>query len=637
MIVVATLFVSAAAVATSAEQEGSGPATPRWLTTGERGTRGSGRVGEPAAAVDSSAGAVRQTPWPSSVELGSVRHVLDRWRINAPAQVGSLVAGAIVAAFAVVFYLKDIGRNPAGLFCDEAEIGLEAFRLLRADAEIASMPLFYRHFGYDLGFLGPAATAPFVAVFGRDDLGVRLASAIAALATLVVIYCTLRRLRVPFAMVAVAVYAFSPIVIHLSRVNFGHAPSLLLIALGFDRFVVARQSNRRMPAAIAGILLGASAYGNASFYVAAPLIVLAIGCSEILYNGRQIRAYATYGVTAGFAAIWGIPLAVRALTDDTFWLRFREKNEVNAPWFTLERFGELVDNYAKYFSKAFLFDVGEVGLPGSFISRHSVPGAGVLADIALPVVLFGVVSWFVLRSEPQARFILPWIIVAVLYPLPDLISTNDDLPPYTMSLLATSICVPYLAGWAMRGLQSIAADRSRWRFPNFRRRRAPGESAVSTAEEVSTSAGLGPTRAATTVAAIVLVWALVAGWQFFDGAYRRYPDVSANYWGWQFGPRPMIDYFVEHEDEYDEFIMDGNFNEAFIFLDFYIRDPDVRRRASIGDLSRLDPTKRQLFGVRAEVWDRIPGSQFPSKSYFVIAEVIEYPNGDDAMYLVELR
>jgi len=565
------------------------------------------------------------------------RQLAPAVRVENPRQALTAIAVGFVVFTTLVFYLRDIGANPVALFCDEAEIGLESYRLLHGNAEMTRIPFFYHHFGYDLGFLPLVTTAPFVEIFGLDDFAVRLASSALMLATFVVVYVTLRRLRTPFAFVAVAVMAFSPIVIHLSRANFGHTPSILMIALGFDRYVAARLTGRRRAAIFAGLFFGAAAFGNPAFYVFAPLVVGAICLSEVVYNGRRIRDYATVGMTVGFAALAMLPLPYRAMTDETFWRRFREKNISTAPLFSIDRLDQLIDNYPKYFSRAYLFDVGEVGLPGAFISRHSVPGAGLLSGVALPILVFGLVSLYLLRRDSRTRFFLPWFVVAALYPLPDLLTTNLDQAPYTLAVFGSCLCLPFIAGCALRGLEALAAgtvDLPRLtQVRTVRVRRSWVEAAPANPDDAATAhPWLVPVGAA-----IALLLVSISGWRFYDGPYQDYPAISADYWGWQYGPKQMIAYYLDHQDEYDEFIMDGNFNEAYVFLDFYIRDPDARARASIGDITRLDLSKRQLFGIRGETWRDLPGSQVPPKSYLVIDSVVPYPNGQDGMYLMEVR
>ncbi len=619
------------------------------VLTGTEWVRGEtpevGPVGETTATGDhvwlnpaNGAGASIAAPPRFTVQLPVwARRAISALPLERPRQAVIAVAFVVVVLSGLVFYLRDIGVNPVALFCDEAEIGLESYRLLHGNAETTRIPFFYHHFGYDLGFLPLIATAPFVAIFGLDDFSVRLASAVMMLVTCVVVFGTLRRLRAPFAFVAVALFAFSPIVIHLSRANFGHTPSILMIALGFDRYVVARQTGRRRPAIFAGLFFGAAAFGNPAFYVVVPLVVGAICLSEIIYNGRRIRDYLTVGLTIGFTVISILPLPYRALTDETFWRRFREKNISTAPLLSTDRLSQMIDNYPKYFSRAYLFEVGEVELPGAFISRHSVRGAGLLSDVALPVLLLGLLSLYLLRRDPQARFFLPWFVVAALYPMPDLLTTNEGQAPYTVSVFGSCLCLPFIVGMALRGLEALGGGTARLprltRVPAVRLRRTWVDSTESPPETpVTVRPWLLPG-----VAAVVLLLVTVSGWRFFTGPYHDYPAISADYWGWQYGPKQMIAYYLDHQDEYDEFVLDGNFNEAYIFLDFYILDPDARAQASIGDITRLDPGKRQLFGIRSETWRNIPGSQVPPKSYLVIDAIVPYPNGEDGMYLMEVR
>lgn len=542
-----------------------------------------------------------------------------------------LVITALVTVLLSSFVLSGLTTNPVALFCDEAEIGLEAWRSLHHQAELTSIPLFYQHFDYEFGALPVLWTAPFVAIFGLDDFAVRLAAVLPILATLVVIYLTLRRLKTPFALVAVALYAFSPVLIHLSRVNFGHGPSLLLVALAFDRFVVSRQSGQARSAIVAGLLLGASAFGNPSMLIVAPLIVGALCLSEIVFNGRRLAAYATIGWTVLGSALGFAPLIYRALTNDTFWRRMRDKNLSSSPIFSTDRLHQVIDNYPKYFSLDYLFRVGEAGMPGGFVTRHSVPGAGELNLAFFPVLGLALVTLVLRWREPDTRFFFPWFVVAALYPLPDVLTTTTRNAPYTVALFGTFLCLPYIAGYAMHGIVMLAKGA----VPTRSLASQGPDDDETVSQRVVSRVGSG--AFATLIAGCLLIWVVISGWQFYTGPYHNYPNVSANYWGWQYGPEPMIQYFLDHQDEFDEFIMDGDFNQAYVFLDFYIRDPDVRAKASIGNLSRLDLSKRQLFGLRKESWDNLPGSQVPPKSYMVIDAIIPYPNGQDAMYLLELR
>jgi hypothetical protein len=131
-------------------------------------------------------------------------------------------------------------------------------------------------------------------------------------------------------------------------------------------------------------------------------------------------------------------------------------------------------------------------------------------------------------------------------------------------------------------------------------------------------------------APVITTIVVLAALSFVFGTYARYPEVSSGYWGWQAGPRDMIAYYVRHADEYDEFYMEGMFNNAHIFLDFYIDEPQVREKAAIGGVERRVPSRRQLFGVTADTYHN---ELTPDD--WVIRDTVSYPDGTVGLHLVE--
>ena len=61
---------------------------------------------------------------------------------------------------------------------------------------------------------------------------VRLAAVIWSVAALLALVALVRRLHWRNGEIAVALFACTPIFIHLARVNFGHAPSTFCLCLG---------------------------------------------------------------------------------------------------------------------------------------------------------------------------------------------------------------------------------------------------------------------------------------------------------------------------------------------------------------------------------------------------------------------
>ncbi len=545
----------------------------------------------------------------------------------------SKLAALSVAGFVAVMYLTDIGANPAGLFCDEAMIGLQAACLLDGEHVLTPNVFFYQHFGNNrLGSLAVFATTPSVALFGATDMSIRLPSAVLMLATVAVIYLTLRRLETPFAIVPAALFATAPVVVHLARINFAHGPSFLALAVAYWLYVEARLRRSLVFAVAAGAALGLSAYGYSGFLITAPLLLLSVLVVELAWNRHRWREYAVAAVLTAVCALWYVPVLRRMMTDETFFERMRLKGIANTGMPLGEHLSLMIRNYPKYFSYDFLFAKGESGMPGGFISRHSVLGAGELSRIAIPLLALGCVGIVLCVRRPRTRFFAPFFVFAALYPIPDLITTSDGRPPYVFAVAGGAIAVPFLAGIGMHGLAALLkASPADQPAAGTARAGAAGESMAVDAAKRASRRWLLWFMSIALLAAV-----LVSGWRFWSGPYQRYPLVSADYWGWQYGPNPMVSYFLAHQEDYDQFVMDGEFNEAWVFLDLYIRDPNIRQKAVIGDVGLLDLRSRQLLGVRAERWQNLVRAVPLLEDVLRVRAVIHYPNGQDAMYLLDV-
>lgn len=504
--------------------------------------------------------------------------------------------------------LDDIGDNPVGLFCDEAEIGLEAYRLLSQPLDGFRPPVFYQHFGYShLGALPVYASAPLVWLLGLSDLSIRLVSVVWTVAAIVVLFALMRRLGWRNGEVAVLLFASAPVFLHIGRINFGHAPSLFCVCTGMYALARARDGASIRWALVCGTAFGLSVYGNAAYYLATPVIVASFAIGEMVVSKRSWRRYRPLAVaTIVMALIW-IPIVVKAVTDERFLDRYLDKEGMQAPLLSVDRALTMIDNYPKYFSGKYLFTDGEAGLPGGSISRHSVPGAGILPWLALPLIVLGVVAIFRHRTESGRPFAVAGLTMLVLYPLPDLVTTTRLNPPYTFAVFPTMIFVPLLAGYGLDWASGWG--QGRWR--SFLSSRV-------------LPAGL-----------VVVI--LFGAMRFYTGPYERYPEVSAGYYGWQQGAHEAVDVFQERAHEYDRYLLDPDYSEAFVFLDFYlVDDPELRAKSAVGSTELVDLRETRLFAIRAERFDRLMGSGELLRRYVHVIDIIPYPDGSTALYLVEI-
>lgn len=509
--------------------------------------------------------------------------------------VGSVLAIVLTGGFLL---LKDRAINPPGFFADEAEIGVQSWKLLHWDAATSRIPFFYQHLEYDhLGTLSLYATAPFVGLFGLSDFAVRGASVFWTIGAAVVIYFTLRRLEVPYAAVAVIAMLVSPIVILIGRVNFGHAPSLMAMSLGFFLWVKGRPTGRRWLVFFGGVLIGLSAYGQSSYYIAAPLLLLAIVIVEIVYNRVVWDSYRSLLWLGLGAVLILLPVPYRALTSPEFLDRYRDKTTgADSGW---DRISSWIHAYPDYLS----FDMLFVHAAGSWRVRHYVPGAPFLFKSLFVFLVIGLIALVMVRGDDSKRFFWPMALVLILFPIPDLVTRGSDNTPYSFSLVWGIIAIPFVVGYGIKGVQQL-----------LRKRAVQNPSLLYAAAVLAIS-----------------IWSLAGFWR---GAFADYPNVGADYWGWQYGPKPATEYFKAHATDYDEFYLSGDYNAAYILTEFFTHGTSIAPMTRTGGLENVNLSSRQLFAVRVDEWIRYMGSQYPSRSYLEIVATIPYPNGSPAVYLV---
>ncbi len=535
----------------------------------------------------------RPTLPPFSVDRASITS------LSFLATIGSILAIVVAGAFV---FLRDRDIVPPGFFADEAEIGVQSWNLLHGHAATTSIPFFYHHLEYEhLGSLPLFATAPFVALFGLTENAVRGSSAFWTILAAIVIYLTLRKLQVPYAAVPVLVTLLSPLVILVARTNFGHAPSLLAMSCGFLMWVIARQGERRWLAFAAGVVIGISAYGQSSYYVAAPLFLLAIGVTEIAYNRLEWKSYRSIFWMGLGAVLILLPVPYRALTYDPFLDRYRDKTA--GAVHGVDRLQTWIKGYPDYFSYDMLFVHGTTG----WQTRHTIVGAPWFFVTVLVMLAVGLVSLVAVRGDGNKRYFWPMALVLLLYPIPDIISRPAGDSPYSFSLIWASIAIPFVAGYGLIGVRRLANKLS-----------------------------LGISRPALLYGGAMLAVSCVAMFGFWRGPFENYPNVAADYWGWQYGARPIADKFEAHAGEYDQYLFSPDFNAAYVLEDFMLRGSDIADVSMIGGLDRIDLTKRQLFAVRASTLDESKGSQYPATAYLKVIDTIAYPDGTTAFYLVTI-
>ncbi len=495
-----------------------------------------------------------------------------------------LVLGALVC-LALAARAIDVVDNPRGFFTDEASFGLNAHLILTTaqDEHGEFLPLLFRSFGEFKLPVFVYAEVPFVAIFGRTELAVRLTSAVLGSLSVVTLYLLGReifRRELP-ALAAAATLAILPWHIHYSRTGLGDIVALpLFFALAWYLFLRAvREERFLIPAAIA---LGLVFYTYRGGWVIMPPLLLIM---VVVYRQELLRFPRTAKQAVIIFGVMMLPLVSHLLSDNgdrssQAWI-FNLDPEQG----TLRLFW---DFYKSYFSNSFLFQDAD----NWKITRHYLPGQGVLYLFQLPLMIIGVAG---LLTRFNRRYLLLLALV-LLFPMGGALSSTS---PISSRTILGSVTAALLTG---AGLWMVASTLAAWIRPWGR-------------------------PAAAAFVGLVAVIALASFGSYVSRYHSEYPAQSAGYWGWQDGPQEIIEYFLAVEGSYDQMYMDGKFNAPAIFFEFYAGDDCVK--CAIGGLDRYDPARRQLFALRPE---NLNDDDFE----FTVLDTLFFPDGELAFLFVEI-
>jgi len=490
-----------------------------------------------------------------------------------------------VTFWAVVFtaLVTKIGLIPMGLFCDEALIGLTSKNLFSGSALVS--PFFYQHFDYLVGSLPLYATFPFTWLLGLSEESVRLGSAVYAFGSLLILNQILYELKLKGRYWIILLTTFSPIFFHLSRINFGHLPSFFFLNLGLWLFLRAKSGSIWL-AIGSGLTFALAAYGYSGFVLFTPLFVGCLGLREILLNGRKFGKYRPYFVTWLVFFLLLIPLFYTAFTNPTYQKRLQDKTIGQTGFFSIGKVKEVIKNYPKYYNPRYLFTEATVD-QGDYITRHSIAGQGVLLPIS---ALFLLTALGAVLLGYHRKEIFPFVFALLAYPVADLISTSTGKAPYNFAVFSGFIIFPLVWGYGLDVLIHFLT-----KLPNLLH------------------------RFSIVIFGVILILQIAR----FLITYLQYPQYSADYWGWQYGPKPIIDYFLKQQDRYDNLYLTGYFNQAQVFLPFY-DSAGKCQKCQIGGISSLDPTRKQLFSFRVTEFNTLDARY---KKRFKLKQTVALPNG----------
>jgi 4-amino-4-deoxy-L-arabinose transferase-like glycosyltransferase len=509
----------------------------------------------------------------------------------------ALAAIVLLALCLRVWQLEDV---PAGLYCDEAGNGYNAYALGTAgiDENGVRWPLYVWSFGtsYKNPLFIYGAILP-VTLLGPSAFSVRLAAALFGSATVLAIFFLGRALFGPWVGLWAALFlAVAPWHLHFSRVAFELIAFPLLMVWACTLLVRFTQGRRTLPAALALCALCIYAYAPAALFV--PVFLVGFGVlflPELLRHWRQLLV--ALAVAAAVLAPAAVFFASEARTGTQYFRRttFLDPQQ---PWREqAERFGR---NYGAFFSPRFLAEEGDP------IFRHAVRGFGELHPLYLPLVLLGAGA-ALLRRDRVSKLLLWWL---ALYPVAP--SLMNEIPSATRGIIGVPIFALLAAvgvGATLRALRFLA-PRRRW--------------------GVRLQAGA-------VLAGLALLGVEVG--RYLRAYFVDYPTYAAlTPGGFQFGYRDAIGYMEGERANYDVLLLSAtDANQPQIFAQFYRAiDPRewVRRHdpgyviAKPEEFARFDPSRRVLAALHPDDVDLF--------SDLEVKRLVEGPGGKLAFVIAEV-
>ena len=524
------------------------------------------------------------------------------------------IALAAVVLLAAVLRIYQLGDVPAGLYCDEAGNGYNAFALGTAgiDENGIHWPLYVWSFG--TAYKNPAfiyaAILP-VKLLGLSEFSVRLTSALFGIGTVAAMFLLGRALFTPWVGFWSALFlAVCPWHLHFSRIAFELIAFPFFFVCGFVLLVRFTQGHRTLPAALA--FFAACVYAYAPAAVIVPLFLLLFG---LLYLLDLLRRWRQFLLALLVAAAVLTPAAVffsRQSSTGTVYFRRTTYFDVQQPW--RPQLDHFVDNYRQFFSARFLVREGDP------IFRHSVRNFGELYPFFIPFVIIGSGA-ALLRRDRASKLVLWWL---ALYPVAA--SAMNEIPSATRGIIGAPVfCLLAGLGFAstlraLRWLFTPASVPGRAPRPRWRRRLA------LVVQGVAVAAAMG-----------VLGWEVVA---YLHAYFVDYPTYAALTPGaFQYGYRDAIRYMETQRGNYDVLMLSAtDSNQPQVFPQFY-RPIDPLQWATRHDTGYLiiKPEEFSRYSATQRVLAALHPNDVDLFSDIDVKRRIEGPGGKLAFVVAEVK
>ncbi len=481
---------------------------------------------------------------------------------------------------------------PAGFSFDEASIGYNAYTILTTgrDEYGKILPLYFRSFGEYKNPIQIYSTVPVIAIFHLNEFAVRLTSVLFGVASIFAIYLLSgkfveKRLQKTVGITSAILLSIVPWHIHLSRVSLeSMMPFVLFTTLGTYFFI---KEFTQKNIILSGLFFVLAVY---SYFPARIFIPGFAICLSLIYIKTLLKNWqkATLALVISFIMLFPFflhtfsPVGMERWQSINIFQNPPEKNRI---------IPHIFNNYMSHFSYNFLFKKGDIDMPGQVFTLYSVRGFGELHLFQLPFIILGGIYLLWKKNYKSLAAVTSWLI---LYPLGSSFTIDT-------SALATRSIIGVIPFQILTSIGIICS--------------------------ISFIKNMNIKKIYIGALSIII---FLSAYNYLFTFYTNYPSYSSSFWGWQYGPRDIIKYFVENKDQYDQLVMAPEFNAAYIFFKFYA--PDDCQKCAVGlPRDQENSRVRRLFAVSPRYLIGYPKDKFITKKY------LYYPDGTIAFQIGEVQ
>lgn len=494
----------------------------------------------------------------------------------------------LITFFGLLLRTYNLTDLPAGFFCDEASTGYNAYLVLKTghDEFGKRLPVFFESFGNFRPGVPFYTTIPFVFLLGLNELSTRLPAALIGTATIVVLFFLVRLLfkSEKIALLSAFLLAISPWHIHFSRYGAENIYLPFFTVLGIFLFLygLSKKNNKIFLISFAVFGLGLYTYFQAFFLIPLFLSFLLISKWKIISKKHVLLGLLIF-------VIFSTPLILGTKSGEIFGRLTQVSSANKDKNLTTISLG-MATTYKDHFLPEFLFSKGDIDYHTHFISRFSVKGMGQLYWFQLPFILF---SFLFLKKHKYAfSLIIFWLII---YPL-------------------GSTMAPFADGGGPFATRSIIGV-------------IPFQ--ILTAVGIFYFLKVIKNKIIRNASSLLLI--TVISISFYNYAFLffvEYPKYSSDFWGWQFGARDIMKYYMSNQNYYDELIFPTDFNAPDIFPKFYGKGECYKCIVGLPE-TYLDPSKKQLYSLSPEYIQK-------NNINLITLKYVFYPNGNVAFQIGEI-